>query len=134
MDTLEVSNRFTPEGHKKTVFVDIDETIAHYPGGIRRYDLAEPKRDEETGRLNLEKINDLYDSGEWYVIYWTARGSVSGHYYYGFTWKQLEDWGCRFHDLICGKQKGHFDLLIDDKAITIEQLYVDKETGEVVKI
>ena len=46
--------------------------------------------------------------------------------YYDFTWKQLESWGCKFHDLSTGS-KGEYikppnDLIIDDKAIRIEEL------------
>ena len=90
----------------------------------RQYNLAEPDND------NISKINKLYDDG-WYVVYWTARGgsqkSISlGKCYYEFTWKQLEAWGCKFHDLSTGS-KGKYikpacDLVIDDKAKRIEEL------------
>lgn len=121
MDFVE-SSRLTPEGKMKVAFVDIDETISFYPDK-RRYDLAEPKLE------NISLINELYDSGEWKIIYWTARGSVSGKDYHDFTWKQLESWGCKFHELICGKEKGHFDILIDDKSMRIEQLYVENNNA-----
>ena len=108
---------------KKVVLVDIDETICTY-GEKRRYDLAIPINE------NIQKINDLYDDG-WYVVYWTARGgsqkSISlGKCYYEFTWKQLESWNCKFHDLSTGS-KGKYikpacDLVIDDKAKRIEEL------------
>jgi dTDP-glucose 4,6-dehydratase len=108
------SNRFTTEGKPKTVWVDIDETICTY-GEIRRYDLAIPIKE------NIDKINKLFNEG-WIVVYWTARGSISGIDYKEFTMEQLTGWGCLFHDLICGNQKGHFDLLIDDKSKRIEEL------------
>jgi len=108
---------------QKVALVDIDETIAFYPGK-RQYDLAEPNHD------NIAKINDLYDKG-WKIIYWTARGGsekskASGRCYYDFTWKQLESWGCKFHDLSTGS-KGNYikppsDLVIDDKAKRIEEI------------
>ena len=49
---------------------------------------------------------------------------------YEFTWKQLSEWGCRFHDLIVGFREGptcyptkpHFDLVIDDKSKRIEEI------------
>tara|TARA_Y100001938_G_scaffold151030_1_gene245332 strand:- start:9973 stop:10392 length:420 start_codon:yes stop_codon:yes gene_type:complete len=113
----------TKKGDKKTVLVDIDETIAFYPSE-RKYNLAEPNQD------NIAKINKLYEEG-WYVIYWTARGGskkskAAGRCYYDFTWKQLESWGCKFHDLSTGS-KGKYmkppnDMIIDDKAKRIEDL------------
>ena len=100
---------------RQVVLVDVDETICFYPDK-RQYNLAEPN-DE-----NIAKINILYDEG-WYVIYWTARGgsqkSISlGKCYYEFTWRQLESWGCKFHDLSTGS-KGKYikpacDFVIDD--------------------
>ena len=108
---------------RQVVLVDVDETICFYPNE-RRYDLAEPSKE------NIAKINKLYDEG-WYVVYWTARGgsqkSISlGKCYYEFTWRQLESWGCKFHDLSTGS-KGKYikpacDLVIDDKAKRIEEL------------
>ena len=108
---------------QKVVLVDIDETVCFYPNK-RQYDLAEPS-DE-----NIAKINKLYDEG-WYVIYWTARGGSekskkAGRCYYDYTWKQLESWGCKFHDLSTGS-KGKYikpacDLVIDDKSKRIEEI------------
>ena len=117
------SDRLAPEGEKKVVLVDIDETICFYPEK-RRYDMA-------VGHMeNIAKINDLYDQG-WHVVYWTARGGSAksrkaGRCYYDFTWKQLESWGCKFHDLSTGS-KGKYikppnNLVIDDKAKRIEEL------------
>ena len=108
---------------QQVVLVDIDETVAFYPGK-RSYDLAEPNNE------NIAKINKLYDDG-WYVIYQTARGGSeaskkAGRCYYDFTWKQLESWGCKFHDLSTGSKgkyvKPALDLVIDDKAKRIEEL------------
>ena len=107
----------------KVALVDIDETVCHYPDK-RRYDLAQPLTE------NIAKINKLYDEG-WHIIYWTARGGsdkskAAGRCYYDFTWKQLESWGCKFHDLSTGS-KGKYikpacDLVIDDKSKRIEEL------------
>ena len=111
------SKRFSEEGKQKVAFVDIDETICFYPG-VRRYDLSEPNHE------NIEKINALYDQG-WKIVYWTARGSVSGKDYSEHTRSQLNKWGCKYHDLVTGtseRPKPHFDLIIDDKAKRIEEL------------
>lgn len=110
-----VANRFTEKGDKKIAWVDIDETICYYEGE-RKYNLAIPIQ------ANIEKINKLYDSNEWQIIYWTARGSISGIDYTEFTMNQLVSWKCKFHELRCGRIKGHFDMIIDDKAKRIEEL------------
>jgi hypothetical protein len=112
-----IAERLTPKGQQKTALVDIDETICDYKS-IRKYDLARPIRE------NIDKINRLYDSG-WKIVYWTARGSVSGYDYTEYTKKQLDEWGCRYHELVTGTSpnpKPHFDLVIDDKAKRIEEL------------
>jgi hypothetical protein len=109
-----IATRYSKDGEQKVAWVDIDETICFY-SGERKYDLAEPSQQ------NIEKINNLHRQG-WKIIYWTARGSVSGIDYTEFTFNQLKSWGCLFDELRCGKIKGHFDLLIDDKAKRIEEL------------
>ena len=77
-----ISNRFTEEGKRKIAWVDIDETICYYDGE-RKYNLAIPIPE------NIAKINKLYDSGEWKIVYWTARGCSSGIDYSEFTVEQL---------------------------------------------
>lgn len=111
------AKRLTEEGKQPVALVDIDETICYYKDE-RRYDLSIPIQE------NIDKINKLYDDG-WKIVYWTARGSVSKKDYTEYTWQQLNDWGCKFHDLITGMSpnpKPHFDLVIDDKAKRIEEL------------
>jgi hypothetical protein len=117
------SDRLAPKGEEKVVLVDIDETVCCY-GKKRQYDLAIPID------KNIQKINNLYDEG-WKVIYWTARGGspkskAAGRCYYDFTWRQLEQWGCKFHELSTGTKgnfiKPPFDLVIDDKAKRIEEV------------
>ena len=116
------SKKFSSDD-RRVVLVDIDETICFYPKK-RQYDLAEPSKE------NIAKINQLYDDG-WYVVYWTARGGSQrskslGRCYYEFTWKQLESWGCKFHDLATGSKGAYIkpacDMVIDDKAKRIEEL------------
>jgi hypothetical protein len=98
------------------VYVDIDETICFYEN-IRDYSLALPMYS------SIEKINKLYDEGH-EITYWTARGSIHTHRileYYKLTKKQLEDWGCKHHNLIVG-EKPAYDLLICDKTKRIEEI------------
>tara|TARA_R100000908_G_C3631899_1_gene72336 strand:+ start:133 stop:483 length:351 start_codon:yes stop_codon:yes gene_type:complete len=111
------SDRFSEEGKQKVVLVDIDETICFY-SNERRYDLSEPNF------KNIEKINKMYEGG-WRVVYWTARGSISGKDYTEHTTSQLTEWGCKYHELVTGTSpnpKPHFDLVIDDKAKRIEEI------------
>ena len=117
------SNRLAEEGEARVALVDIDETICFFPNK-RQYDQAEPSEE------NIAKINKLYDEG-WRIIYWTARGGsdkskAAGRCYYDFTWKQLESWGCKFHDLSTGTKGDHikppYDMVVDDKAKRIEEL------------
>ena len=104
------------DGPKK-VLVDIDETICFYPND-RKYNLAVPNKE------NIAKINKLYNDG-WHVIYWTARGSMSGIDFKEFTINQLNDWDCKYHDVVTGTDinpKPFYDMIIDDKAKRIEEL------------
>ena len=122
MQDFHESKKLAADG-VQVALVDIDETICFYPNN-RRYDQAEPNQE------NINKINKLYDEG-WQIIYWTARGGserskAEGKCYYDFTWKQLESWGCKFHDLSTGS-KGKYikpacDIVIDDKAKRIEEI------------
>ena len=94
------------------IFVDIDDTICT-GNSNHDYNLATPIQ------INIDKINKLYDDGNT-ITYWTARGASSGVDWEDFTLGQLASWGCRFHKLLCSKPS--FDMLIDDKAININQL------------
>ena len=99
------------------IFVDIDGTICETPNldGKWVYKLSSPIQ------AHVDKINKLYDEGNT-IVYWTARGSNTGIDWYEFTESQLKEWGCKFHELICGKDKGAFDMVIDDKAKRIEEI------------
>tara|TARA_Y100000034_G_C6879821_1_gene402954 strand:+ start:940 stop:1650 length:711 start_codon:yes stop_codon:yes gene_type:complete len=67
----------------------------------------------------IEKVNQLYDEGHT-IIYFTARGSVSNVDWSIFTGSQLKKWGAKYHQLVMNK-KPHFDLLVDDKCINVEE-------------
>ena len=97
------------------IYIDIDNTICYYEAqDIKKnmdYDKALPylKR--------IIKINNLFDEGH-KIIYWTARGSVTQKLWFNTTYKQLIQWGCKFHELKMGKPA--YDLFIDDKNINSE--------------
>ena len=94
-------------------YVDIDETICYY-AGERHYPDAQPIVE------NIAKINNLYDSGHT-VVYWTARGGVTGIDWTELTVSQLDEWGAKHHDVKLGKP--HYDVFIDDKAINSEDFF-----------
>ncbi len=96
-------------------YVDIDNTICFYKEN-QNYTHALPLLH------NIKKINLLYKRG-WKIIYWTARGASTGINWKELTLSQLKTWGCKFHELKCGKEKGSFDVVIDDKSLKIEDLW-----------
>lgn len=89
-----------------TYLIDIDQTICTTPGDAD-YPCSVPIRE------NIERANALYDSGHT-VIYWTARGTVTGKDWSELTERQLDEWGVKRHELRMGKP--HYDVLICDKA------------------
>ena len=97
----------------KNIYVDIDETICRYVDE-RYYPHAIPIGE------NITKINKLYDEGN-KITYYTARGSVTGIDWFDITKKQLDKWGCKYHELSVGK-KPDYDLLICDKTKRIEEI------------
>lgn len=90
--------------------VDIDQTICVTPqiDGKHRYDMSVPIPHR------IEEINKLYDQGHT-IKYWTARGSGSGLDWTELTNQQLNEWGCKFHEVKLGKPS--YDVWIDDKAL-----------------
>lgn len=94
------------------IYVDIDETICTNEDEVvsvsRNYQNALPIK------INIEKVNQLYDEGHT-IIYWTARGTVTGIDWKELTKEQLARWGVKYHDLKFGKP--HYDLIICDKSL-----------------
>jgi len=99
------------------IYVDIDETICITPDD-RDYNKSKPIL------KNIEKINQLFEEGN-IITYWTARGSVTGINWYEVTKKQLDEWGCKWHNLDVGT-KPSYDLLICDKAVNSEHYFNKK--------
>ena len=91
------------------IYVDIDDTIASCAAEHKgQYDKAAPIPER------IEKINRLYDEGNT-IVYWTARGTMTGVNWFRVTLKQLIDWGCKFHELRMNKPA--YDIFIDDKNV-----------------
>ena len=99
------------------IYVDIDETICVSPES-RDYSLATPIIE------NINKINKMYDDGN-QIVYWTARGTVTGIDWTDLTKKQLTKWGAKHHDVKLGKP--HFDLYICDKSINADAFFNKNE-------
>jgi hypothetical protein len=103
------------------IYVDIDETICYHEeddtSKARDYRKALPYM------RRIEKINSLYEEGHT-IIYWTARGSVTGLDWTELTTDQLDQWGAKRHGLKLGKPQ--YDLFIDDKNINSEDFFNDK--------
>lgn len=105
--------------------VDIDGTICDKPNGMVNdgdYSSSIPKGDR------IKVINQLYDDGH-YIVYLTARGM--GRYNNNaklaeadlryITELQLNEWGCKYHELFMGKPAG--DIYIDDKGINANEFF-----------
>ena len=92
------------------IYVDIDNTICQTDGA--QYECAKPIY------AHIHKINSLYDSGNT-IVYWTARGTVTGLNWKELTENQFKEWGVKYHELRFGKP--HYDLIICDKSIRIEE-------------
>ena len=91
--------------------VDIDNTICKTNGN--NYTDASPVFE------NIDKINRLFMEGH-EIIYYTSRGGTTGFNWTAVTTRQLNKWGCMFHYLRMDKPS--FDVIIDDKALRIEEL------------
>ena len=96
------------------IYVDIDETICEYPEE-REYPAAKPIVER------IEYINSLYEEGHT-IVYWTARGAVTGIEWTELTTSQLKKWGAKYHELRMN-HKPNYDLLICDKAINSDAFF-----------
>ena len=95
------------------IYVDIDETICTSSKDLD-YTKARPLTE------NIKKINKMYDNGD-EIVYWTARGTVTGICWRETTEKQFKEWGVKYHALKFGKPA--YDLFIDDKNINSKRFF-----------
>lgn len=97
--------------------VDIDNTICRTVKNDQgNWDY--PNSTPINYRINT--INKLYDKGHT-IIYWTARGTGSGLDWSALTKQQLDEWGCKYHEVRLGKPS--YDIWIDDKAFNDEHFF-----------
>ncbi len=112
---LKNKNRFKS---KMLIYVDIDETICSYKDKQdKNYENAIPNAER------IQKINKLYEKGHT-IVYWTARGTLTGKQWFTLTLTQLQQWNAKFHELRMGKPA--FDMFIDDKAFNSEDFFKKK--------
>ena len=97
------------------IYVDIDDTICKASPDLD-YAKSTPIKER------ISKINALFDEGHT-IIYWTARGTVSGLDWTDVTLEQFKDWGVKYHQL--KMKKPAYDLFIDDKNINSERFFAD---------
>lgn len=98
------------------IYVDIDETICYNEGNsseARNYAFAKPIL------VNIDKFNSLYDKGHT-IVYWTARGTVTGIDWSKITEEQFSRWGVKYHQIKFGKPA--FDIFVDDKVLNSERI------------
>lgn len=95
------------------IYVDVDETICDTPVS-RIYTDAIPIKS------NIDMVNKLYSQGHT-IVYWTARGTLTNINWFELTQKQLNKWGCKYHELRMGKPV--YDLFIDDKNLNAKDLH-----------
>jgi len=105
----------------KTYVFDIDGTVCTNTYGD--YENAKPLEER------IKIVNKLYDEGHT-IFMLTARGmgrtnnnqTEAINVLYDFTFKQLTNWGLKFHRLFLGKPYG--DYYIDDKGISDLEFFV----------
>lgn len=92
--------------------VDIDGTICNTTD--LSYSNVTPKMDI------IDFLNSRFDMGD-EIIYWTARGTMTGINWYHTTRSQLDLWGCRYTELRMNKPT--YDIWLDDKALNVVDLF-----------
>jgi len=108
---------------KKIIYVDIDGTICTTKGipGDSFLDIHSDYSVAKPIQARIGYINSLYEEGK-HIVYWTARGCISGVDHTELTKKQLKKWGAKYHGLEVGN-KPHFDMYICDKSYNSESFF-----------
>lgn len=110
----------------KIIAFDIDDVLCTRDKGIEhkgvdKYAFCRPITN------NIEIVNSLYEKG-FYIKLYTSRGMTSlsadlqqiESRIRPITERQMNEWNVKYHELIFGKT--HFDVLIDDKTLNIDQV------------
>ena len=110
---------------KKIIYVDVDGTICNNPELPNFSDQSLDYSKAEPLYARIDAINTLYDEGH-NITYLTARGCHSVNDFTELTRNQLDEWGCKYHDIQVGN-KPHFDMYICDKSYNSESFFHYKE-------
>lgn len=107
---------------KKVYAFDLDGTLCHTPNG-NDYANSTPIKSR------IIHANRLFAKGNRIIIY-TARGCKTGltSHLEALTKHQLKEWKISHHELVMG-QKIHYDILVDDKAISADRWEKEQELG-----
>lgn len=97
----------------KRFVIDIDGVVTIIEKDNTDYANAKPNYEM------IAKINKLYDAGN-HIVFFTARGYVTGIDWREVTEKCFEEWGLKYHELIFGKPNA--DFYIDDRFLSFEAL------------
>lgn len=97
---------------KRSFVFDIDGVIAKLEKNSD-YSISEPNLPM------IEVINKLYQMGNW-IVFFTARGYVTGIDWSDITKQQLKAWGLTYHELHFGKPNG--DYYVDDRMFPMDRL------------
>ena len=111
----------------KLIYVDVDGTICSQHNSPDFKDQPRDYMNIKPYRDRIQVINELYDQGHT-IVYWTARGCLSGVDHSELTKEQLLRWGAKYHKLEMGN-KPHFDMYICDKSFNSESWFHSKEKG-----
>ena len=106
---------------KKLIYVDVDGTICDNPELNNFEDQPMDYTKATPLPERIKHINELYDEGH-QIVYWTARGCLSGMDHTELTKQQLLEWGCKYHDVQVGN-KPHIDMYICDKSYNSESFF-----------
>lgn len=98
--------------NNRTIAFDLDGTLCSVANGAYENALPFPER--------IRHVNELRLQGNRIIIF-TARGTTTGKDLRQLTEMQLKDWGVSYDELLFGKP--HFDLLVDDKAVSEIQYF-----------
>ena len=105
------------------IYVDIDETICTFHVRSSKHEERDYTKVVPI-KENIEKINKLFNAGN-KIIYWTARGSLTGVDWSDMTKQQLDKWGALHHEV--RTDKPYYNLFICDKAINSDDFFNRKQ-------
>ena len=97
----------------KNYYFDIDGVVCDSQEG--NYELAVPRMDR------IKKINKLFAKN--YVIFYTARGTVTGIDWKNVTKAQFDKWGLKYDRIEFGKP--FYDVLVDDRCMNDKVFFKD---------